>query len=90
MMPSSRVEVWVPPSKHDECGNATTKKINTGADGDDWPEADLAHVTFSASSGTRPAALSVSAGSKASSIVHRPFRRACRSDVRQDGSCRSH
>lgn len=59
MMPSSRAEVWVSPSSTMSAATLRTKKINTGADGDDWPEADLAHVSFSASSGTRPAALSV-------------------------------
>ena len=60
MMPSSRAEIWVAPGQS-TAGVATlrTKMINTGSDGDDWPEAQLAHVTFSGSSGKRVAALSV-------------------------------
>lgn len=60
MMPSSRAEIWVAsPQSTTSTATLRTKMFNTGSDGDDWPEAKLAHVTFPGFSGTHPAALAV-------------------------------
>ena len=60
MLPSARAEIWVvPPSADSSSATLRTKMFNTGSDGDDWPEAKLAHVKFSGSGSARPAVLAV-------------------------------
>jgi hypothetical protein len=48
MMPSSRMEIWVPsrPSRSREA-TLITDSLITGPDGDAWPSAELAHLSFS-------------------------------------------
>jgi len=47
MMPSSRMEIWVPsrPSRSREA-TLITDSLITGPDGDAWPSAELAHLSF--------------------------------------------
>lgn len=58
MMPSSRVEVWVPPAAAGHSATFITHSYLTGPAGDYWPTIRLAHVEFP-SSNTRPEALAV-------------------------------
>jgi FtsP/CotA-like multicopper oxidase with cupredoxin domain len=46
MMPSSRVEIYVPPASNSSSATMLTKSYATGPAGDDWPYARLAHVVF--------------------------------------------
>lgn len=46
MMPSSRIEIWVPPSSTAGSATLVTHSYPTGPAGDDWPAANLAHVMF--------------------------------------------
>jgi FtsP/CotA-like multicopper oxidase with cupredoxin domain len=46
MMPSSRVELYVPPSTQGGSATLLTRSYATGPAGDDWPSANLAHVAF--------------------------------------------
>jgi L-ascorbate oxidase len=49
MFPSSRAEIWLSPHQLAHLTSATllTQSFSTGADGDDWPSANLAHLAFS-------------------------------------------
>jgi len=48
MMPSSRIEIWVPPSASGGSATLVTHSYLTGPAGDHWPAANLAHVVFTA------------------------------------------
>ncbi len=54
MMPSSRAEIWMAGTAATTSATLVTRSLNTGPDGDDWPEARLARVSFhgTASQGT--------------------------------------
>jgi FtsP/CotA-like multicopper oxidase with cupredoxin domain len=47
MMPSSRVEIFVPPTNTSSSATLLTRAYLTGPAGDSWPYARLAHVVFS-------------------------------------------
>lgn len=60
MLPSARAEIWIAnPASGTRKATLRTKMVNTGSDGDDWPEANLAHVTFDGGTGARAALLQV-------------------------------
>ena len=59
MMPSSRFEIYVPPSGISSSATLLTKSYSTGLDADNWPYAYLAHVVFPPSSGATWPALNV-------------------------------
>lgn len=59
MMPSSRFEIYVPPSSISSSATLLTTVYSTGVDADNWPYAHLAHVVFPPSSGAPWPALSV-------------------------------
>jgi len=46
MMPSSRIEIFVPPSATGGSATVLTHSYRTGPDADNWPAANLAHVSF--------------------------------------------
>jgi len=46
MMPSSRIEIFVPPTSASQSATLLTRDYPTGPAGDDWPYALLAHVVF--------------------------------------------
>jgi L-ascorbate oxidase len=48
MMPSSRIEIFVPPSSAGGSATLVTHSYATGPAGDDWPSANLAHIAFTA------------------------------------------
>ncbi len=59
MMPSSRVEIYVPPSSSSSSATLLTRSYSTGPAGDDWPYARLAHVVFPHGAGSPWPALNV-------------------------------
>ena len=57
MLPSSRAEIWIaPPSSKPSTATLRTRTYTTGDAGDSWPSANLAHITFAASSASTAAA----------------------------------
>jgi hypothetical protein len=46
MMPSTRVELWVPPTRLSTSATLAATSFSTGLDGDEWPFVELAHVTW--------------------------------------------
>lgn len=50
MMPSARVEIWIPPMPGHSSAELLTQSFDTGREGDDWPSARLADVEFSPNS----------------------------------------
>ncbi len=68
MMPSSRIEIWVPPSASGGSATLVTYSYNTGPAGDDWPAANLAHVVFTPGIG-KPVAGLIVKGSAASLVA---------------------
>jgi FtsP/CotA-like multicopper oxidase with cupredoxin domain len=59
MMPSSRIEIFVPPTSASRSATFLTRDYPTGPAGDDWPYALLAHVVFSSGGGRPVPALNV-------------------------------
>jgi L-ascorbate oxidase len=53
MFPSSRVEIWVSSRQAEATRSATltTREVQTGPAGDDWPSSGLAHVVFNPGAG---------------------------------------
>jgi FtsP/CotA-like multicopper oxidase with cupredoxin domain len=49
MLPSARAEIWIAPSSKATTATLRTAAYNTGAAGDSWPAAALAHVSFAGS-----------------------------------------
>ncbi len=59
MMPSSRIEIYVPPSSSGGSATVVTHSYPTGPAGDDWPSANLAHVMFTPGIGSSSLGLNV-------------------------------
>ncbi len=59
MMPSSRIEIYVPLSATGGSATLVTHAYATGPAGDDWPSANLAHVVFTPGPASGPNALNV-------------------------------
>ncbi len=59
MMPSSRIEIWVPPSTTSGSATLVTHTYGTGPAGDDWPSANLAHVVLTPGLGKPAQSLNV-------------------------------
>ena len=61
MFPSSRADIFLGGFQPGNLSSATlvTTDMSTGPDGDDWPSAKLAHLSFSGSASNSPSALNV-------------------------------
>lgn len=61
MLPSSRAEIWIAPPAgiHSRSATMLTRMFSTGAAGDDWPAANLAHISFGPTTTTARAAITV-------------------------------
>jgi FtsP/CotA-like multicopper oxidase with cupredoxin domain len=59
MLPSSRAEIWIAPSSASSTATLRTRTYTTGAAGDSWPSANLAHIAFGAVSASSARAAGV-------------------------------